>query len=45
MLQLFGFFALMGLGIFIVWNVVIPALFVMLALIVGGIASIFRGNR
>lgn len=45
MFQLFGFFALMGLGIFIVWNVVIPTLFWLFVLIVSGIASIFRGNR
>lgn len=45
MLNLFFFFALMGLGIFIVWNFIIPALFVMLALIIGGIASLFRSNR
>jgi hypothetical protein len=41
-MELFFFFVFLGLGLFVVWNVVIPLIGIVIVTVIGGIASLFR---
>lgn len=45
MFQLFMFFVVLGLGLWFVWNIVIPFVVVAVTAIIIGIASLFKGNN